>query len=154
MRLGILGYSKLSPSLIEPLLERIILTLTPSPREIIHSGLFRPVGETVIRYFKDNPFVKLKCVSPIYKGNNYRTSVLANNLALVNSCDAFVIIWNGYSRLDQDLISQGIRHRRLMWEIVLNYDETLYTEKEILSMATFREISNTRILPITESKKK
>lgn len=154
MRLGILGYSKLSPSLIEPLLERIILTLTPPPREIIHSGLFRPVGETVINYFKDNPLVTLKCISPIYQGDNYRTSVLANNVALVNACDAFVIIWNGYSRLDQDLISQGICHRRLMWEIVLNYDETLYTEKEILSLATIREIPNARILPIAKRQKK
>lgn len=153
MRLGILGYSKISPSIIYPLIDRIVLSITPSPREIIHSGLFRPVGETVINYFKDNPFVKLKCVSPIYRHDNLRTSVLANNLALVEACDAFVILWNGYSKLDQDLISQGIRHHRMMWEIVYNYDETFYTQEEIISLATIREIPDSGILPVTKGKK-
>ncbi|CAB4142858.1 hypothetical protein UFOVP448_44 [uncultured Caudovirales phage] len=145
MRLGIVGYSKLNPITLSLLIPNLIreVSVERIPTTIIHSGICRPVGDAVYAYIRHiRSHYKIHCISPHYTSIPSASVVLANNQLLAASCDALLVITNGFSKLDEDLIRQALLRRKTVWKVVLNYDETIYSPEEIQRMATIREVSH------------
>jgi hypothetical protein len=147
MRLGIVGYSKLNPTILALLIPYLIRELTVGriPTTIIHSGICREVGNAVYNYYRHlptRPYFKLHCISPHYTSIPSATVVLSNNQLLASACDELLVITNGFSKLDADLIRQALLRKKKVWKVVLNYDEAVYSTEEILRMATIGEVSH------------
>lgn len=142
MRISFIGYSKFqgSKKLANYLVQRFLDHTNIKPTLVQHTGILRPVGESVFKTFYPTG-VKVRCM-PFNKPS------ITNSL-IIPSSDLIVLVWDYNNRSDLMFIKQlaeyRLKHKSLrpiFWEVRAYYDPTCQTPEEAARMATIREISD------------
>lgn len=141
MKFGILGSIDLPQYAIDLIIDRVMLATPYHFHEIVHSGNSRPLGRGVYEYFrrlKDNNLgvviPKITCIAPEIPTCSVveprSLPILLNNTRLAQYCQGFVVIHDGRSTLDRDMIAKGFQFNKPMWEMVIPDASTLSTLSE------------------------